>query len=109
MELWKETCKGVDESSVKSAENALGALELCNKTHYPAVHVLLKLFATLPCSSATAERSFSALKYLKSERRNAMTADRLSGLLLPYSNKDIEIKNSEIVDEFAKSSRRFLL
>jgi hAT family C-terminal dimerisation region len=32
---------------------------------YPALAVLLHIFAMLPVTTATGERSFSALKYLK--------------------------------------------
>ena len=32
---------------------------------YPAVSVLLRIFATLPVTTATRERSFGALKYQK--------------------------------------------
>ena len=49
-----------------------------------------KIFATLPVSSATAERSFSALKYLKSYLRSTMSEDRLNGLALAYIHRDLD-------------------
>jgi hAT family C-terminal dimerisation region len=39
---------------------------------YPALAVLLRIFATLPVTTATGERSFSALKYLTNYLRSTM-------------------------------------
>jgi hAT family C-terminal dimerisation region len=47
---------------------------------YPALAVLLHIFATLPVTTATGERSFSALKYLKNYLRLTMGETRLNGL-----------------------------
>ena len=37
---------------------------------YPLVYLLVKLALTLPVATATVERSFSAIKYIKNELRN---------------------------------------
>ena len=37
---------------------------------YPLVYLLVKLALTLPIATATVERSFSAMKYIKNELRN---------------------------------------
>ena len=39
---------------------------------YPLVYLLVKLALTLPVATATVERSFSAMKYIKNELRNQM-------------------------------------
>ncbi|KAK4581548.1 hypothetical protein RGQ29_024959 [Quercus rubra] len=39
---------------------------------YPLVYLLVKLALTLPVATATVERSFSAMKYIKNELRNRM-------------------------------------
>jgi len=49
---------------------------------YPNSYTLYKIFYTLPVSSATAERSFSRLKLLKTYIRSTMTEDRLSNLAI---------------------------
>ena len=54
---------------------------------FPAVATLLQIFATLPVTTATNERSFSALKYLKNYLRSTMTQERLNGLALLYVHR----------------------
>ena len=69
---WKTYCTDLNQPIT----DCLKALDFCDKRFYPNIHDLLKIFATLPVSSATAERSFSALKYLKSYLRSTMSEDR---------------------------------
>jgi hypothetical protein len=47
------------QTTVESLQVAVG-LET-----YPAISAMLQIFATLPAFTATSERSFSSLKYLK--------------------------------------------
>ncbi|KAF0746969.1 zinc finger MYM-type protein 1-like [Aphis craccivora] len=54
----------------------------------PNVKKLLPLFATLPVTSATPERTFSVLKRLKTYLRATMTEERLNDLALANINKD---------------------
>ena len=60
-------------------------------TFFPTVYFLLKVLATLPVSTATAERTFSTLKRLKTYLRNATGQDRLTGLALLSVHPDIDI------------------
>ncbi|ELU07301.1 hypothetical protein CAPTEDRAFT_59353, partial [Capitella teleta] len=52
---------------------------------------LYKLALTVGCNSASCERSFSAMKIVKSYLRSAMCQDRLLGLSLLYCEKSLEI------------------
>lgn len=70
------------------------------------------MYATLPVSSATAERSFSTLNHIKSYRRATMGEDRLNGLAKvcihrQLSNNDV-IQNfvTSIIDIFSKKKKR---
>ena len=54
----------------------------------PAVHKLLRLYLTIPITSATAERAFSALKQVLTYSRSSMTEKRLNNLLLLYVHKE---------------------
>ena len=49
---------------------------------FPNVSTLYKLFMTLPVSRATAERSFSRLKLIKSYLRSTMSESRFTNLAL---------------------------
>ena len=53
----------------------------------PAVHKLLRLYLTIPITSATAERAFSALTQVLTYSRSSMTEKRLNNLLLLYVHK----------------------
>ncbi|XP_050547099.1 52 kDa repressor of the inhibitor of the protein kinase-like [Daktulosphaira vitifoliae] len=62
--------------SIKSSNtprNAMEAIVLCNSQIYPNVFKLLQIFATLPVSTASNERSFSNLKRIKTYLRNTMS------------------------------------
>ena len=52
------------------------------------VHKILRLFLTIPITSSTAERTFSAMKRLLSYLRSSMTEKRLNNCLLLYIHKD---------------------
>ena len=66
--------------------------------------MLLSILATLPVSSATAERSFSALRLLKSDLRAAMGQACLDGLCLMYTHNDILISNGAVIKKFTATS-----
>ena len=64
------------------------ALEACDATSFPNIHVLLRLALTLPIMSCECERSFSQLKLVKTAHRSTTTATRLSGLALMKINRE---------------------
>ena len=66
------------------------------------------LFLTLPVTVATAERSFSKLKLIKTYLRNIMQDDRLSGLaVLSIENAEArKLDVSKIIDDFASRKAR---
>ena len=59
-----------------------------NVKAYPSVSSLLKLLLLLPATNATSERSFSALKRLKTALRHSMQQSRLNSLLLLHVAKE---------------------
>jgi hypothetical protein len=62
----------------------------------------------MPVSTATAERSFSTMKRLKTYLRSTMTTERLSGLGLMNVYRDMKINSEYIVDKFAARKQRRL-
>ncbi|XP_022174617.1 52 kDa repressor of the inhibitor of the protein kinase-like [Myzus persicae] len=77
----------------------------CDKEIYPNIKLLLKIFVTLPVSTATPERRFSSLKRLKTHLRNTMNETRLNGLSLLSIHRDIvdiDLSVEEVVDELSK-------
>ncbi|CAJ2631159.1 uncharacterized protein LOC123910597 [Trifolium pratense] len=82
--------------------------ELCQKlvksgksNSYPLIDRMLRLVLTLPVSTATTERAFSAMKIIKTRLRN-MEDDFLKDYMIVYIEDEITEKftSNEIVDEF---------
>ena len=87
--------------------NVLDALKVSTELGtFPAVSTPLKIVATLPVTTATSERSFSALKYIKNYLRSTMSDDRLNGLALLFVHRDIPLNHDAVIDEFSKNNRR---
>lgn len=81
-------------------------INLFNADMFPAINLLLKILISMPASVATAERSFSSLRRIKTWLRNNMTEERLSGLACINAHPDIEINIENVIDRFANSTRR---
>ncbi|XP_028082128.1 zinc finger MYM-type protein 1-like [Camellia sinensis] len=84
-------------------QQLLTIFELCQmlattrkSTIYPLVDRLICLVLTLPISTATTKRAFSAMKIVKTRLRNRMENDFLSRHLLTYVEKDIARDFDEI-------------
>lgn len=73
------------------------------KTFMSAVALLLKLYLTIPVTTATTERSFSTLRRVKTCLRSTMTQCRLNNVMLLHCHKDItKIVNAfKVAAEFA--------
>ena len=65
------------------------------------LHLLLRLYLTIPVTTASAERTFSAMKRLKTYLRSSMTQERLNHVLILNSMK-ARIGNIDLV-QIAKS------
>ena len=68
---------------------------------FPQLHKLLLLFLTIPVTVASAERSFSKLKLIKTYLRSKMSQSRLSHLATLSIEND-EAKNIDKVDIIRK-------
>ena len=70
-------------------------LKQCSQTTLPNIFCLLKLFATLPVSSCSCERSASTLRRLNTYLRCTQSEERLSSLALIHCNygKEIDVDN----------------
>ena len=67
------------------------SMQHCSKHSLPNIFTLLQLFATLPLSSCTCERSASALRRLNNYLRCSQTEERLTALALIHSNYETHI------------------
>ena len=92
---------------IKKVTNVRTICDIINETSVgremlSEVIKLLKIFYTLPTTTSTAERSFSALRRLKTFLRSTMTQPRLNHTLLSFIHKDRvdEIKEEKIAESF---------
>ncbi|XP_010527160.1 PREDICTED: uncharacterized protein LOC104804546 [Tarenaya hassleriana] len=75
---------------------------------YPLVYKLLKLALILPVATATVERCFSGMKFVKTALRNRIGDQFLSNCLVCFIEKDIfqTITNEILMDKFQKMKNR---
>ena len=66
------------------------------------IHKLMLIFLTVPITTATAERSFSALRCIKTYLRNSMTQQRLNHCLIlhVHREKTDNLNLTEVAQEF---------
>ena len=66
----------------------LGGLSSVASVAFSFVWTVMKLLLVMPATNASSERSFSALRRIKTYLRTTMTQERLNNLLLLHVNKD---------------------
>lgn len=103
--IWKS--KWLKEES--RPNTALAGLDNCNILLFPNIWKLLQVLATIPKSTATPERTFSSLKRFKTYLRNSTGETRLNGLALMSIHREINVDPKEVLNRFAKQSRRMML
>ena len=86
-------------------EKSMGPIDILNffkkRPYYPVANIVYRILLTIPVTVASAERSFSKLKLLKSYLRSTMTQERLNGLVtLSLENGILDKINYEDIIEF---------
>lgn len=98
------------QQSLQTMEDVYSLLSSM-QTAFPDVFTLVRAALTIPVSSASAERSFSALKRIKTYLRSTMCEDRLTHLSIISIERDISkyLDYDKVIDKFASVSRRITL
>ncbi|XP_031328244.1 zinc finger MYM-type protein 1-like isoform X1 [Photinus pyralis] len=104
LKMWRQKWQG--QQTVP--KTAIEALKECEEMFFPNIRVLLQIFLVLPVTTATAERSFSVLRRLKTYLRSTMTEGRLNGLALANINSSRQIDVEEVISTFCKMKPRRL-
>ena len=74
-----------------------------NKDIYPGIFSILSIFLTMPVSSASSERSFSAMRRIKNYLRTTMRDERLSNLSLLHVQRLMSIDTVAVIIEKQKN------
>jgi ribosomal protein L31E len=69
---------------------------------------LIRLVLTLPVSTATTERAFSAVKHVKTVLRNKMKKEFLADSMMIYIERELDedIDSDSIIDELYSTKHR---
>uniref|UniRef100_A0A8C5QST3 Repressor of the inhibitor of the protein kinase n=1 Tax=Leptobrachium leishanense TaxID=445787 RepID=A0A8C5QST3_9ANUR len=106
LSLWLTKWKRELSNQKDIPQTVLEVLDLCDQGLFPTIRSLLLILATLPVSVASAERSFSTLRHVKTWVRSRMVEDRLNGLCLLYIHRDIPVNTDPVLELFAKQGKR---
>ena len=91
-------------SGITSLEEAM---EVCDSDFFPNISVIFKLLISLPVGSCSCERSFSALRRLKTWCRSTMVEDRLNHCALMHIHgQHINFDRLQILQMWDSSGRR---
>ena len=104
------TFGSVDGCHVQNRPHSISeTLKVCMPESVPNIFTLLKLFATLPLSSCSCERSVSSLRRLNQYLRCTQSEERLSALALIHSNYDVELNVDNICKIFIEKYPRRMM
>ncbi|KAK9714019.1 hypothetical protein RND81_06G065900 [Saponaria officinalis] len=93
-------------------DEELGSMDILKflkrKSYFPNTFIVYRILLTIPVTVASAERSFSKLKILKSYMRSTILQERLNGLALIAIEKDLleKVDYRSLIDEFALRKAR---
>ncbi|XP_072147449.1 uncharacterized protein [Setaria viridis] len=75
---------------------------------YDLVYLLIKLVLILPVATASVERAFSGMDFVKTKRRNKMTDNLLDDCLVTFIEKDIldEVDEDDVIKTFMSIRKR---
>jgi hypothetical protein len=103
-ELWRR--KWQRQPAADHPRTALAALDHCSM--YPNMTIFLQLLATLPITTAEAERFFSKMERTLTAIRASMEEERLEALLLLCVHRQETPTIDAVIDRFAAISARRL-
>ena len=94
-------------TSIRTIADAMNTSDIYKKM-LEQIHIVLKIYFTIPVTTATAERSFSSLRRLKTYLRSTMTQHRLNNLFLLYvhQEKTDKLDLKFIAKEFCSVNQR---
>ncbi|KAK7132902.1 hypothetical protein R3I93_019224 [Phoxinus phoxinus] len=103
VECWRH--KFHSEDGVLPA-SALETLKTTQMAFFPNIQCMLKIFLTLPVTTCECERSFSAMRRLKTWLRSSMSSERLTGLALMHVHQKVKLDKERVLRRWDASGHR---
>ncbi len=103
IECWRH--KFHSEDGVLPA-SALETLKTTQMSFFPNIQCMLKIFLTLPVTTCKCERSFSAMRRLKTWLRSSMSSERLTGLALMHVHQKVKLDKERVIRRWDASGHR---
>jgi hypothetical protein len=78
---------------------------------YYSVYKLLKLVLILPVATASVERVFSSMNYVKNKLRNKMGDDYLNNCLVTFVEREFfnQVRDEDVINLFQQGNRKVIL
>jgi hypothetical protein len=89
-------------------QTLLETLNVTNQDLYPNIYAIFPVLITMPVSSASSERSFSAMRRVKNCPRATMGDERLSHLSLLHIHRTRNLSVEDVINKFAVRTNRRL-
>ena len=96
------------QQNIDKPERLIAVLNATNVDLYPSIHRILTILLTMPVTSATSERSFSAMRRIKTYLRSTMGDERLSSLSLMHVHRQTPVEIDKVLSEFINRKNRRL-
>ncbi|XP_022160654.1 52 kDa repressor of the inhibitor of the protein kinase-like [Myzus persicae] len=97
------------KNMIKGVPSYLTIKEKLSKDTFPNLFKMIQVAITLPVSSATCERSFSAMRRINNYLRSTMSQERFSKLAILNIERDIIVDTEIILNTFANKNRKIRL
>ena len=83
-------------------------VETKKNLRYDVVYKLLKLVLILPVATASVERVFSSMNYVKNKLRNRMGDQYLNDCLVTFIEREffLQVKDSDVIKRFQAMKKR---
>ena len=76
-------------------------LHATNRDLYLAIYTIISILLTMSVSSATSNRSFSAIRCVKFHLRSTIDDERLSNLSLMHIHRHVHVDLNVIINDFS--------
>ncbi|CAC5386793.1 unnamed protein product [Mytilus coruscus] len=100
---WQRRWSGPDV--IEKPKSLMSSLAVTNKELYPSIFAIFSILVTKTVTSSTTERSFSALRRLKTYLRSTIVQDRLSSLALIHVHREMDIDTERGLLSFALAKK----